>query len=88
MVAAIADGAPAHRVAVLYGSAQPYARLLHEHLGAADLLVNGPATRAVHERAIARGFLGMLELASTDSLAVRLSPRSRRRPPATSTVTP
>ncbi|WP_153504990.1 PD-(D/E)XK nuclease family protein [Cumulibacter manganitolerans] len=65
VVSALADGAPAHRVAVLYGAAQPYARLLHEHLGAAGLLVNGPATRAVHERAIARGFLGMLELAST-----------------------
>jgi RecB family exonuclease len=63
VVSAIADGAPAHRVAVFYGSALPYARLLHEHLAAAGLLVNGPATRAVHERAIARGFLGVLELA-------------------------
>ena len=58
--------APAHRVAVLYGSPQPYARLLHEHLAAAGLTVNGPATRAVHERAIARGFLGILELAETN----------------------
>ena len=57
---------PAHRVAVLYGAAQPYARQLHEHLIAAGLTVNGPATRAVHERAIARGFLAVLELASTD----------------------
>ena len=59
----LADGTPAHRVAVLYGAAQPYARLLHEHLAAAGLTVNGPATRAVHERALARGFVSILELA-------------------------
>ena len=57
---------PAHRIAVLYGGAQPYSRLLHEHLTAAGLKVNGPATRAVHERAIARGFLGVLSLAQVN----------------------
>lgn len=64
VVATLAAGVPAHRMAVLYGSTQPYARLLHEHLAAAALAVNGPATRAVHERAIARGFLHILQLAS------------------------
>ena len=59
----LAGGTPAHRVAVLYGAAQPYARLLHEHLAAAGLTVNGPATRAVHERALAHGFVSILELA-------------------------
>ena len=63
VVSTLAQGTPAHRIAVLYGAAQPYARLLHEHLAAAGLKVNGPATRAVHERAIARGFVGILELA-------------------------
>lgn len=61
----LADGTPAHRIAVLYGAASPYARLLHEQLGAAGLIVNGPATRAVHERALARGFLAVLELAES-----------------------
>ncbi|MET3808554.1 RecB family exonuclease [Nakamurella sp. UYEF19] len=50
------------RIAVLYGRAIPYARQLHEQLGAAGLLVNGPGTRAVDERAISRGFLGILGL--------------------------
>jgi ATP-dependent helicase/nuclease subunit B len=65
VMASLSRGAPAHRVAVLYGASQPYARLLHEHLEAADLKVNGPAARAVHERAIARGFLGVLKLAGS-----------------------
>lgn len=57
---------PAHRVAILYGSAVPYARLLHEQLNAVGITVNGPSTRAVHERALARGFLGVLGLALQD----------------------
>ncbi len=57
---------PAHRVAVLYGSTVPYARLLHEHLDGVGIAVNGPSTRAVHERALARGFLGVLGLALQD----------------------
>lgn len=65
VVAALADD-PAHRVAVLYGSATPYARLLHEQLNAVGVRVNGPSTRAVHERAVARGFLGTLELGLAD----------------------
>lgn len=36
---------PAHRLAVLYSSAAPYARLLHEHLSAAGVTVNGAGVR-------------------------------------------
>ncbi|WP_370614327.1 PD-(D/E)XK nuclease family protein [Mumia sp. Pv 4-285] len=57
---------PAHRVAVLYGSRVPYARQLHEHLAASGLTVNGPATRSVQERAIARAFLALLEVGRAD----------------------
>ncbi len=57
---------PAHRVAVLYASTQPYARLLHEHLSAAGIAVNGAGTRPVNERAIGRGFLEILPLAEGD----------------------
>jgi RecB family exonuclease len=57
---------PAHRIAILYSAASPYARLLHEHLGAARIEVNGPGTRPVHERAIARTLLEVLALVDQD----------------------
>ncbi|HZX02417.1 MAG TPA: PD-(D/E)XK nuclease family protein, partial [Kribbella sp.] len=57
---------PAHRIAVLYAAASPYARLLHEHLSAAHIEVNGPGTRPVHERAIARTLLEVLALVDQD----------------------
>lgn len=60
------DHTPAHRIAVLYSAASPYARLLHEHLAAARIEVNGPGTRPVHERAIARTLLEVLALIDQD----------------------
>ncbi|NEA30149.1 PD-(D/E)XK nuclease family protein [Streptomyces sp. SID13031] len=57
---------PAHRIAILYSAATPYARLLHEHLAAAEIEVNGPGTRPVHERAIARTLLEVLALVDHD----------------------
>nr|WP_202886773.1 PD-(D/E)XK nuclease family protein [Kribbella sandramycini] len=65
VVAALAQ-TPAHRIAVLYSSITPYARLLHEHLSAAGIAVNGPGTRPVHERAIARTLLEVLALVDQD----------------------
>ena len=56
---------PAHRVAVLYSSASPYARLLHEHLTAAGVVVNGPGVRPVSERALPRMLMGLLASART-----------------------
>jgi hypothetical protein len=56
------ESTPAHRIAVLYGAAAPYARLLHEHLGAAGIKVNGPGVIAVRDRSVARGFLSLLGL--------------------------
>jgi RecB family exonuclease len=55
----------AHRVAVLYAAQNPYARLLHEHLDAAGITTNGPGTRPVHERALARAVLELLDLAGS-----------------------
>ena len=52
---------PAHRLAVLYANASPYARLLHEHLAAAGITVNGAGVRPVAERATSRLLLGLLE---------------------------
>ncbi len=57
---------PAHRIAVLYADRSPYARLLHEHLGAAGITANGPGVRPVNERAVSRLLLGLLEAGRTD----------------------
>lgn len=53
---------PARRVAVLYGSARPYARLLAEHLTAAGILTNGTGVRPTIERTLARVLLDLLAL--------------------------
>lgn len=58
----LADGAPAHRVALLYPVAAPYARLLHDHLTAAGIATNGPGVRPLRDRAIADAFLALLDL--------------------------
>lgn len=65
-VAETLTATPAHRVAILYGTPTPYARLLHEHLGAAGIALNGRGVRAVHERATARCLLEVLGLAEPD----------------------
>jgi RecB family exonuclease len=57
---------PAHRVAVLYSAAVPYARLLHEQLAAAGVAVNGPGVVSVDERAVARTLREVLALADGD----------------------
>lgn len=56
----------AERIAVLYAKADPYGRLLHEQLGAAQIRVQGPGTRPVVERAVARAVLGILRLSEDD----------------------
>src|SRR5699024_1957995 len=56
-VVATLQRTPAHRVAVLYSAAEPYAALLHEHLEAAGIRVNGPGSRPVIDRALPRALL-------------------------------
>lgn len=53
---------PGHRIAVLYASREPYARLLHDHFAAAGIVVNGPGVGAIRDRALVRGFLALLDL--------------------------
>jgi ATP-dependent helicase/nuclease subunit B len=53
---------PAHRLAVLYGAAEPYARLLAEHLAAAGITTNGAGVRPTIERTLARTLLDLLAL--------------------------
>ncbi|MDP9183413.1 MAG: PD-(D/E)XK nuclease family protein, partial [Actinomycetota bacterium] len=40
---------PGYRVAILYGSSNPYARLLHEHLTHANVTFNGRSVRPTYE---------------------------------------
>lgn len=57
---------PAHRVAVLYATARPYGRLLHEQLRQAHVVVNGAGVRPADERAVARTLREVLALADGD----------------------
>ncbi|MGF0117434.1 PD-(D/E)XK nuclease family protein [Promicromonospora sp. Marseille-Q5078] len=59
-------GQRADRIAVLYTARDPYARLLHEHLVEAGIRVNGPGSRPVVERALARTVLELLALGPAD----------------------
>lgn len=60
------DHTPPHRVAVLYGASQPYARLLAEHFAAAGITTNGTGVRPTIERTLARTLLDLLELSEHD----------------------
>ncbi len=53
---------PASRVAVLYGTPAPYARLLADHLAAAQIQVRGPGVRPTAERGHPRAVLALLQL--------------------------
>ena len=57
---------PGHRIAILYGTADPYARLLHEHLAAADVRIHGRAVRPTAERPLPRALLRLLALPDQD----------------------
>ena len=59
---------PAHRMAVLYGNASPYARTLHEQLAAAGVTINGPGVRPTAERTLPRAFTALLDALASDSL--------------------
>jgi RecB family exonuclease len=63
MVIATLARTPAHRVAVLYGASQPYARLLAEHLAAAEIRWNGSGVRPTIERSLPRALLDLFALA-------------------------
>ncbi|MDP8970140.1 MAG: PD-(D/E)XK nuclease family protein, partial [Actinomycetota bacterium] len=62
IVAALRDGAPLERMALLYPAAQPYARLAHEHLTAAGVPYNGTAVRPLADRLLGRWLLDLLGL--------------------------
>jgi ATP-dependent helicase/nuclease subunit B len=62
----VAQGTPLHRMAVAYRTAEPYARILHEHFAAAEIPAHGPSPRRLADSAAGRLLLGMLDLPDAD----------------------
>ena len=62
VVDAARTGSPLERIAVLYPTAEPYARLAHEHLSAAGISHNGAAVDPLTSRLAGRTLLGFLRL--------------------------
>lgn len=62
VVEAVRAGTPLDRIAVLYGTRDPYARLLHDHLQAAGIASNGASVLTPAAHAAGRTLLGLLEL--------------------------
>ncbi|HEV7526974.1 MAG TPA: PD-(D/E)XK nuclease family protein [Acidimicrobiia bacterium] len=62
VVDAMRAGVALERMAVLYASDEPYARLLHEHFTLADIAHNGATTRSMSESVLGRGLLRLFAL--------------------------
>ncbi len=62
MVDATREGTPLGRIAVLYASPEPYARIAHEQLRAAGITTNGAAVMPLAARVAGRTLLGLLDL--------------------------
>ncbi|MFT3853332.1 MAG: PD-(D/E)XK nuclease family protein [Ilumatobacteraceae bacterium] len=62
IVAAADAGVPLERIAVVWPVADPYARLVTEHLDAAGIAWNGRPGIALHERLAARTVLDVLQI--------------------------
>jgi RecB family exonuclease len=66
VVDAVRAGVALERIAVLYGSRDPYARLVPEHLDAAGIAHNGTSPRRLAESALGRSLLALLALPDHD----------------------
>ena len=66
IVDAMREGVPLERMAVLVGNADPYARLLHEHLEPAGIAHNGVSVRTLADSVLGRTLLRMLALPDHD----------------------
>lgn len=66
LVAAARRGVPLERMAVLYPTAEPYARLVAEQLDAAGVASNGRAVRPLADRLLGRWLLDLLALPDRD----------------------
>jgi hypothetical protein len=65
VIDAVRAGTSLDRIAVLHASAEPYGRLLHDHLGAAGVAANGAAEVPLAGRLAGRTLLGLLALPDT-----------------------
>lgn len=66
VVAAVRRGTPLGRIAVLYGSREPYARLIADALEAADIAWFGTAVRTADASLLGRSLLALLALPDHD----------------------
>jgi RecB family exonuclease len=64
VVAHARRGVPLERMAILYPGPEPYARIVHEQLAAADIAYNGVAVGPLAERLVGRWLLDLLALPS------------------------
>lgn len=60
---AVRDGTPLDRIAVLFATPDPYARLAFEQLSAAGIALNGSSVMPLSARVAGRTLLGLLKLA-------------------------
>jgi ATP-dependent helicase/nuclease subunit B len=63
---AVRDGTPLERIGLLFGTARPYGRLVHEHLAAAGIPRNGVAVRPLAASVVGRTLLDLLALSDHD----------------------
>ena len=70
VISAVADrlraGVPGHRIGIVYPTANPYARLLHEHLEAAGIQRYGRGVKPDAEMVYGRAVRGLLALPDRD----------------------
>lgn len=66
IVDAMREGVPLERMAVVFGNAEPYARLLHDHLSLAGIAHNGVSVRTLAESVLGRTLLRLLALPDDD----------------------
>ncbi len=66
VVEALREGVPLERMAVLFGSSEPYARLVHEQLAAAGVAHNGTAVRTLAQSVLGASLLALLALPDHD----------------------
>jgi ATP-dependent helicase/nuclease subunit B len=66
VVDSLRDGVPLERTALLFGAAEPYARLLHEQLDAAGIAHNGTAVRTLAQSVLGASLLALLALPDRD----------------------
>lgn len=60
------SGTPGHRIGIVYPAANPYARLIHEHLAAADIERYGRGVKPDAEMVYGRAVRGLLALPDRD----------------------